>query len=195
MSAVADRPFLDRSFFASDPVRCAEALVGCTLVWGACAGIVVETEAYAAEGDAACHTFRRPSARQFVADHPAGAAYVYFNYGMHWLANVLVKGEAEGFVLLRAVQPVAGLAWMRRRRGPRDVAELCSGPGRLARAFGIDGRHHGVDLCAGGRRGFLARVRTPEIVRGPRVGISLAQEKPWRFAVGGNPHVSRPRPG
>ena len=75
---------LDRSFFQSDPLTCARELIGCELVWNDCAGIVVETEAYFALGDEACHTFARPSARAFIAEHDAGAAYVYFNYGMHW---------------------------------------------------------------------------------------------------------------
>jgi DNA-3-methyladenine glycosylase len=184
---------LTRAFFERDPVSCATGLVGCTLVWGRCSGIVVETEAYAAEGDDACHTFRRPSARRFVAGHPAGTAYVYLNYGMHWLANVLVKGDADGFVLLRAVEPVRGLGWMRRRRRIHALADLCSGPGRLAQAFGIDGRHHGTDLCARVDRGFWAREGMPPIAAGPRVGISLATALPWRFALAGSPSVSRPR--
>ncbi len=188
---------LTRAFFERDPVSCASGLIGCTLVWGGCAGIVVETEAYAAEGDEACHTFRRPAARRFVASNPAGTAYVYLNYGMHWLANVLVKdtlGDSEGFVLLRAVEPVTGLHWMRRRRGRDLVGDLCSGPGRLAQAFGIDGRHHGTDLCLRGDRGFQARPVEPEIVAGPRIGISLAKRLPWRFSLAGNSHVSRPQP-
>ena len=104
---------LTRDFFARDPVTCARELIGCTLVWGRCAGVVVETEAYAAINDEACHTWSRPSARAFVAKHPPGAAYVYFNYGMYWMLNVLVKGGAEdGFVLFRAMEPTVGLAAM-----------------------------------------------------------------------------------
>ena len=94
---------LSRTFFQRDPLTCAQELIGCELVWNSCAGLIVETEAYAAVGDEAAHTFTRPSARAFVADHQAGAAYVYFNYGMYWLFNVLVKGgAADGFVLIRA---------------------------------------------------------------------------------------------
>src|SRR3989442_1494671 len=101
--------FLPRAFFQQDPLTCARELIGCELVWNECAGIVVETEAYAALDDEACHTFMRPSAREFVARHEPGAAYVYLNYGMHWLLNVLVKnGAQEGFVLFRALHPTRG---------------------------------------------------------------------------------------
>src|SRR5262245_50790706 len=108
---------LPREFFQQDPVTCARELIGCTLVWGKCSGIIVETEAYSAVGDEASHTWSRPSARAFVAEHRAGAAYVYFNYGMYWMLNVLVKGGAEdGFVLFRAIEPGAGAKLMARRR-------------------------------------------------------------------------------
>jgi DNA-3-methyladenine glycosylase len=129
---------LPRTFFQRDPVTCARELIGCQLVWNSCAGIVVETEAYTATGDEASHTFVRPSARAFVAKHEAGAAYVYFNYGMYWLFNVLVKGgTGDGFVLIRALQPTRGLPAMRQRRFPKLAAaakpkppdSLCSGPG------------------------------------------------------------------
>jgi DNA-3-methyladenine glycosylase len=155
---------------------------------------VVECEAYAAAGDPACHTFTRPSAREFVARHPAGTAYVYLNYGMHWLLNVLTKGEEAGFVLLRAIEPRRGLAAMQRRRGGRTGRELTGGPGRLAAALGVTGRHHGTDFCAGGRRGFVAGGRV-EVVADGRIGISRARDLPWRFSQAGHPLVSvRPRP-
>src|SRR5688500_4492842 len=110
---------LGRGFFQRDPITCARELIGCELVWNDCSGIIVETEAYAALGDEACHTFARPSARAFVAHHKPGAAYVYFNYGMYWLFNVLVKGGTEdGFVLIRALEPVRGIDLMQQRRFP-----------------------------------------------------------------------------
>ncbi len=84
---------LERGFFERGVVACARGLVGCRLVWGGCAGVIVETEAYAEHGDKACHTASRPSARAFIRDHDAGAAYVYFNYGMHWMLNVLTKAR------------------------------------------------------------------------------------------------------
>ena len=149
---------IDRSFFQRDPLTCARELIGCELVWNDCAGIIVETEAYFALGDEACHTFARPSARAFVEKHDAGAAYVYFNYGMYWLLNVLVKGgSADGFVLFRAIEPVRGIEMMTQRRVSNLKSEiknlkstaLCSGPGKLTIALGVDGADHGRDFCTG----------------------------------------------
>src|SRR4029077_16809602 len=96
---------LGRDFFERDPLSCARDLVGCELNWNSCAGVIVETEAYNAIGDEACHCFVRPSTRAFVERNHAGAAYVYFNYGVHWMLNVLVKGKENGFVLIRALEP------------------------------------------------------------------------------------------
>ncbi|MBU3665999.1 MAG: DNA-3-methyladenine glycosylase [Chthoniobacterales bacterium] len=184
-------PVIPRKFFTQSPVECARALVGCELVWGACSGIVVECEAYAATGDPACHTFTRPSAREFVARHRAGTAYVYFNYGMHWMFNVLTKGEEEGFVLIRAIEPRRGLRTMQKRRGGKTGRELTGGPARLASALGVTGRHHGTDLCAISSRCFR-RGGELEIVADGRIGISRAAELPWRFSARDNPYVSVP---
>ena len=182
---------ISREFFTQSPVECARALVGCELVWGGCSGIVVECEAYAAVGDPACHTFTRPSAREFVARHRAGTAYVYLNYGMHWMLNVLVKGQEDGFVLLRAIEPRRGLAAMQERRGGRAGRELAGGPGRLAAALGVTGADHGKDFCSSAKRCF--RLGEPvEVVTDVRVGISRAQDLPWRFLAAGHPHVSLP---
>ncbi|HEX8296595.1 MAG TPA: DNA-3-methyladenine glycosylase [Chthoniobacteraceae bacterium] len=188
---------LDRAFFRRDPVTCARELIGCELIWNECAGIVVETEAYAARNDEACHTFFRPSARAFIENHETGAAYVYFNYGMYWLLNVLVKGGLEdGFVLIRALEPTAGLAAMRARRmgkrklPPKGDAWLCSGPGKLAQALNVDGREHGRDLCAGDGIGFRLRVGPVEVVSDVRIGISKAAHLPWRFLLRDSPFVS-----
>lgn len=171
---------------------CARALVGAELIWGACRGIVVECEAYSSVGDPASHTFTRPSARAFIAAHPAGTAYVYFNYGMHWMLNVLVKGRVDGFVLLRSIEPTRGLAAMMRRRGGRSGRELTGGPGRLSAALGVTGRDHGRDFCSSARRGFVARDTRDEleIIADGRIGISRAKEFPWRFSIAGNPFVS-----
>lgn len=182
---------IPREFFTQSPVECARALVGCELVWGGCSGIVIECEAYVAEGDPACHTFSRPSARDFVARHPAGTAYVYLNYGMHWMLNVLVKGEEDGFVLLRAIEPRRGLAAMLERRGGRTGRELAGGPGRLAAALGVSGADHGKDFCSSAKRCF--RQGEPlDVVADVRVGISRAQDLRWRFLAAGHPHVSVP---
>jgi DNA-3-methyladenine glycosylase len=190
---------LARDFFTRDPVTCARELVGCILVWGKCRGVIVETEAYSATGDEACHTWTRPSARAFVAAHPAGAAYVYFNYGMYWMLNVLVKGgSADGFVLFRAIEPLSGIAAMSRRRaaarrtsrGAIPPSALCSGPGKLAQALGVTGRHHGRDFCGGSAAAFLPRARAGEVIADARIGISRARELPWRFLLAGSAHLS-----
>jgi len=190
---------LDRAFFQRDPVTCARELIGCELVWKRGAGIVVETEAYAAINDEACHTFARPSAREFVARHRAGAAYVYFNYGMYWLLNVLVKGGSEdGFVLLRALEPTRGLAAMTRRRLAHRKSPLahpralCSGPGKLALALGVDGRDHGRDFCTTKTIGFRAPAQPAAVVADVRIGISKAAHLPWRFLLRGSAFVSVP---
>ncbi|MEI6561985.1 MAG: DNA-3-methyladenine glycosylase [Verrucomicrobiota bacterium] len=181
---------LEREFFRRDPLTCSRELIGCELFAGECAGIIVETEAYCAEGDEACHTFFRPSTRAYMAVHEPGAAYVYLNYGMYWLLNVLVKGGAEdGFVLIRAVQPTRGLDLMRQRRGRTALHQLCSGPGKLTQAFGITGADHGANLC-GGAIGFRPRTEPTEVETCLRVGISKAAHLPWRFLLKGSPFVS-----
>ena len=187
---------LARPFFQRDPLICARELIGCELVWNECAGIIVETEAYFALGDEACHTFARPSARAFVESHDAGAAYVYFNYGMYWLLNVLVKGgSADGFVLIRAIEPTRGIDAMTRRRGHskfkiQNSKWLCSGPGKLTIALGVDGRDHGRDLCSGNSVGFRESASAAEIVDDVRVGISKAAHLPWRFLLHGSAFIS-----
>ena len=188
---------LDRSFFMRDPVTCARELIGCELRWKSCAGIIVETEAYAALGDEACHTFARPSARTFIAGHEPGAAYVYFNYGMYWLLNVLVKGGPEdGFVLIRALEPTRGIHLMKRRRFAgkpailRPTEALCSGPGKLTMALAVDGRDHGRDLCQTGPIGFDLPDVFPKWVSDSRIGISRAAHLPWRFLAEGSGFVS-----
>jgi DNA-3-methyladenine glycosylase len=195
---------LPREFFQRDPVTCARELIGCRLVWGRCAGVIVETEAYSAEGDEACHTWTRPSARAFVAAHAPGAAYVYFNYGMYWMLNVLVKGGAgDGFVLFRALEPTDGLRAMGRRReanrrsgvGPMAPTALCSGPGKLAQALGVTGKDHGIDFCGGERVGIYAPAEVVTAIAGVRIGISRAQHLPWRFGMAGNGHLSVPLRG
>jgi DNA-3-methyladenine glycosylase len=181
---------LKRRFFERDPLSCARELIGYTLKWGALSGIVVETEAYDVDGDEACHTAFRPSAKAFVTSHRAGAAYVYFNYGVHWMLNVLVKGKRLGFVLIRALEPIKGIEQMKKARGTRDPLKLCSGPGKLTMALGVTGGHHGKDLCVDPAFSFSTGRTSQKIEISPRVGISRAAELPWRFYAAGNPHVS-----
>ncbi len=153
---------------------------------------MVETEAYLTLGDEACHTFKRPSARAFVERNKPGAAYIYFNYGMHWMLNVLVKGAPRsGLILIRAIEPRRGLTIMQARRGTSDLHRLCSGPGKLTQALAITSRHHEIDLCGGARRGFAPRENPAvPVATGPRIGISRAQEVPWRFTLAGSAFIS-----
>ncbi len=185
---------LDTRFFQTDPLHCAAQLVGTQLVWGNCAGRVVETEAYLVEGDEACHTFMRPSTRAFVERNKAGACYIYFNYGVHWMLNILVKGgPRDGLILVRALEPQRGLALMRKRRGVEELKRLCSGPGKLTQALAIAKEYHEIDLSSDRSHHFLARPNEKiEVVADPRIGISRAKDFPWRFTLRDSRFVSRP---
>ena len=185
---------LKEDFFSRHPLVCAAELIGCELHWDRCSGRIVETEAYAATGDEACHTFLRRGAQKFVDSHHAGTAYIYLNYGIHWLLNVLIKGEMDGFVLIRALEPREGLPLMRERRKLDDPAKLCSGPGKLTQACAIPATFHGSSLCHDPRRAFHARPEaepTPGIISDVRIGISRAADLPWRFLAAGSRHVSK----
>lgn len=182
---------IEAEFFTRHPVDCARDLIGCVLEWDGCAGRIVETEAYASLDDPACHTYFRPSSRVFVESHAAGAAYIYLNYGVHWLFNVLVKSPvADGFVLIRALEPLRGLEAMRERRPGHADAALGAGPGKWTRAFGIDGASHGVEFLHGYQRGIY-RGHAVEILTGPRIGISNGRELPWRFGLADSRSLSR----
>ena len=185
---------LPRKFFQNDPLVCAAELIGTTLVWGRCAGVIVETEAYLAESDEASHTFSRPSARSFVECNKAGACYIYFNYGVHWMLNVLVKGgPRDGLILIRALEPNRGINLMKKRRGIEDLQRLCSGPGKLTQALDINARHHEIDLCSDPRHHFHAREsENVSVVTDPRIGISRSKNFHWRFTLRASPFVSRP---
>jgi DNA-3-methyladenine glycosylase len=186
------RQIVRASFFKRDPLTCARELIGKELIWGACSGKVVEVEAYAAVDDEAAHTFTRPSARAFIERNNAGAAYVYFNYGVHWMLNVLVKGDANGFVLIRALEPQRGIELMKKRRGIDDVRRLCSGPGKLTQALAITGRDHEMDLCADPRRCFARNSNVAvDVVADARIGITRSAHYPWRFTLRGSQFVSR----
>jgi DNA-3-methyladenine glycosylase len=182
---------IGHAFFQRDPVACARDLVGAGLIWGKCAGKIVETEAYFAQEDEACHTFSRPSARAFVERNRAGAAYIYFSYGAHWMLNVLVKGETDGFVLIRALEPRQGIELMKKRRGVEDETRLCSGPGKLTQALDITKRHHEIDLCKDPQHCFVARGdEHVDVVADTRIGITRAAHHMWRFTIAGNAYVS-----
>ncbi len=193
---------LPRRFYDRDPLLVARAVLGRVLVHdspaGRVAGRIVEAEAYRGALDPASHAYRGRTARNASMFGAPGHAYVYFTYGMHFCLNLVTGavGRASA-VLVRAVEPVEGVALMRARRGVSDLDRLARGPGNLARAFGLTREHDGLDLTRGPlwvsdlrprRRGY--RVR-----RGPRVGIRVAVARPWRFYLEGHPSVSAPRGG
>jgi len=181
---------IQRAFFRRDPITCARELIGAELVWGSCAGTIVETEAYLAENDEACHTFSRPTVRAFVERNKPGAAYIYFSYGAHWMLNVLVKGDINGFVLFRAIQPTRGVGLMKKRRGVDEERQLCSGPGKLTQAFAITNRENEMDLCADPQHCF-AKAGPVDVVADARIGITRSAHHPWRFTLRGSEFVSR----
>lgn len=194
--------FLGDGFFKRDFLTVARELVGVELLWRGCSGIIVETEGYAVEGDPACHTATREGAREFVRSMPAGASYVYLNYGMYWLFNLHVKGGGrDGLILIRALEPRRGLPEMKRRRAGRPLGDLCSGPGKLGVALGMSREDHGL-IVAGPGRAADCGLRKPEpsqaqeafaeVVADVRVGIRLAADRPWRFLAKHSSAVSVP---
>jgi DNA-3-methyladenine glycosylase len=192
---------LPRSFFARPSPEVGPDLLGRILVRKVGDGTlltarIVEAEAYQ-EDDPASHSFRGRTNRTEVMFGPPGHAYVYFTYGMHHCMNVVTGSTGEGSaVLLRAAEPLEGLEEMARRRGTNDPRALCSGPGRLCQALGIDRAENGLDLVRGRLLWLLegAPVAPSTISVGPRVGITSGTERPWRFSVQGDRFVSRARP-
>ena len=204
----AVKPLLDppkalgRNFYARKTLEVASGLLGATLVRrfrsGYLAGRIVEVEAYVGEDDPACHALHGRTKRTDVMYGPPGHAYVYFTYGMHFMLNVVT--EAEGFpaaVLIRALEPLAGLALMRRRRGGVADRHLTSGPARLCEALGIDLKLNRTDLIRGPL--YIAAPETPvhatRIQWTARIGIRNGIDRPWRCFESGNPFVSKGRPG
>jgi DNA-3-methyladenine glycosylase len=177
-------------------VEVARDLVGCVLVHGRTAGVIVETEAYH-QSEPACHAYVGVTGRTHVLFGAPGTVYVYRSYGIHALVNVVCEPEGVGAaVLIRALEPLDGLDLMRERRGLQRPEDLCSGPGKLTQALDIELGLNGSDLLGGPiaieppRAGWDA----PELLAGPRIGITKAAELPWRYCAAGSRYVSRPRP-
>ena len=165
-------------------------LIGCTLLVEGVGGPIVEVEAYDRE-DPASHGYRGRTERNRAMFGPPGHAYVYRSYGIHWCLNFVCEDEGTAAaVLIRALRPVQGLDEMRARRSAEDLRLLCSGPGKLCQALGVNGDHDGLPLD---RPPFeLLQRRTPaELVTGPRVGISAAADLPWRYGLAGSRFLSR----
>jgi DNA-3-methyladenine glycosylase len=174
-------------------LQVARDLIGCVVSHGECSGVIVETEAYH-ETEPASHAFVGLTPRTATLFGPPGIAYVYRSYGIHALLNAVAEAEGIGSgVLIRALEPLSGIDTMRRRRGLSRLEALCSGPGKLTQALGVELIHNGTDLSRGpvrirGRRtGWEALPITVD----RRIGITKAVELPWRFSVTGSPFVSR----
>jgi DNA-3-methyladenine glycosylase len=199
---------LPRDFFGRPATEVAPGLLGCVLAHDSPAGLVtaviVETEAYAGQADPASHAFRGRTARNAVMFGPPGHAYVYFTYGMHFCVNLVCQPEGEATaVLLRAGRIIEGAALARGRRSGGGAAgvperDLARGPARLCQALGIDRSLDGADVCDPRSplriRGAALAVPAAGISRGPRVGVSRAAQKRWRFWIAGDPCVSAYRP-
>ncbi|SEL53449.1 DNA-3-methyladenine glycosylase [Nitrosovibrio tenuis] len=177
-------------FFASS-VDVARSLIGSTLLVNGVGGTIVETEAYDHD-DPASHSFSGPTQRNKVMFGPPGRAYIYRSYGIHWCLNFVCQAEGHGAgVLIRALEPVAGLEIIRVRRGLNEKRLLCAGPGRVCQALGITDTHNGL-LIDQPPFQLLAPEEQIHVLTGPRIGISKATDTPWRFGLSGSPFLSRP---
>lgn len=185
---------LRRAFFNRSVLEVAPDLIGATLLFDGVGGRIVELEAYH-HTEPAAHSFRGPTPRNAVMFGPAGYAYIYRSYGIHWCLNFVCepKGSASA-VLIRAIEPTVGLKVMRRRRGLTDERLLCAGPGRVCQALGITAAQNGMALDAPPFE-LLARAGTVEVVTGPRIGITKAAELPWRYGLKDSRFLSKPFPG
>ena len=181
---------LKRDFFARSVHEVAPELIGATLLMDEVGGTIVEVEAYDQE-DPASHAYGGRTARNATMFGPAGHAYVYRSYGIHWCLNLVcgTENDAEA-VLIRALEPTAGIELQRQRRGMEDLRELCSGPGKLCQALSITGERDGLPLDRPPFR-LEERREVPQIATGPRIGITRAAELPWRYGLLGSPFLSR----
>jgi DNA-3-methyladenine glycosylase len=182
---------LTRAFFSRSVHDVARDLIGATLLFNGAGGRIVELEAYR-HTDPAAHSFCGPTPRNAVMFGPPGFAYVYRSYGIHWCLNFVCEPEGSASaVLIRAIEPTEGLAAMRRRRGLSDDRLLCAGPGRICQALGITHKQNAMALDAPpfalfGRNGRVG------VVTGPRIGITKAVDKPWRYGLKGSRFLSKP---
>ena len=175
------------AFFDREVTLIARDLLGATLLVDGVGGIIVETEAYHPT-DPASHSFGGPTPRNASMFGPPARAYVYRSYGIHWCLNFVCGGASA--VLIRALEPTAGLQTMAERRGIADPRRLASGPGKVCAALGVTRAHDGLPLDQPPFALHLAPERRPIII-GPRIGITKAAEIPWRFGIAGSPFLSR----
>jgi DNA-3-methyladenine glycosylase len=190
------KPKIGPNFFNKSVAELARDLLGCELVYrspqGTTAGIIVETEAYH-QDDEASHSYRGSTNRTRAMFGPPGYTYIYFTYGMHWCLNITAESIGVGAAaLIRALEPTHGIQLMKRRRSRDSIYDLCSGPSKLVQAMGITKSDYGKPVFRGKfqlyPRSEAANLNTRS---GPRIGISKAHNKPWRFWIEGNPFISR----
>ena len=195
---------ITKSFFERPTLIVTADLIGKVLVHrtraGVAAGMIVEAEAYIGEDDPACHAAPGRTKRNAPLYGPPGIAYVYFNYGMHHLVNAVTEAEGSpAAVLIRALEPIDGVALMTKRRNggarPLRHADLCRGPGNLTKALGITLGENRLDLTSSQLRIEDRRLRVGPVQWGPRIGITRGAERPWRCWLSGHPSVSGPRTG
>jgi DNA-3-methyladenine glycosylase len=182
---------LRKSFFARSVHEVAPELVGATLLVDGVGGTIVEVEAYDHE-DPAAHGYGGKTPRNASMFGAPGHAYVYRSYGIHWCLNFVCEEEGSASaVLIRALKPTRGLDAMQQRRGVVDARLLCAGPGRLCQALAVTREHDGLPLDLP-PFALHARARDVEVVAGPRIGITRAADRPWRYALAGSRFLSRP---
>ena len=184
-------PRLRRSFFDRSVHEVAPELIGATLLVDGAGGMIVEVEAYH-HTDPAAHSYTGRTERNAVMFGPAGYAYVYRSYGIHWCLNFVCEEEGSASaVLIRAIEPTQRVAAMRRRRGLDEEHALCSGPGKLCEALAVTRKHNGLPLD---QAPFELRAPRgmPGVVAGVRIGITKAAEKPWRYGLKGSLFLSKP---
>jgi DNA-3-methyladenine glycosylase len=187
---------LTTDFFARSVHEVARDLIGCELRFRRSGGVIVEVESYERD-DPACHAYVGLTPRTSTLFGPPGRAYVYLSYGIHSLLNFVAEPEGEAAaVLIRALEPRFGIDEMRNRRRRDEVRELCSGPGKLTEALGIDLEWNGAPVTEPPfeLRGRSEEWRDVEVMTAPRVGITKATELPWRFCAAASPYLSRPVP-
>ncbi len=182
---------IHRDFFARSVHAVAPDLIGATFLFNGVGGRIVEVEAYH-HTDPAAHSYGGRTERNAVMFGPPGFAYVYRSYGIHWCVNFVCEPEGSASaVLIRAVEPLEGLDKMRRRRGLKDERLLCAGPGRVCEALAISRVHNGLPLDAPPFE-LRRRPRRVDVAVGPRIGITKAVERPWRYGLKGSGFLSKP---
>lgn len=181
---------LPHSWFANDAVTLAPKILGKIIRKGSCEGIIIETEAYTTDSASHAH---HPTPRSAPMRNTYGHWYVYFTYGMHHCINITTNKGSAGAVLIRAIEPTKGIAYMKRRRGISDIYKLTNGPAKLCKAFGIDRRQNSTPIAGDFAIYDAPEIKKEMIATSPRIGIRNGTDLPWRFYIRDNSFVSGTR--